>query len=195
MLAVLAAAASVVAIGLGRMGSGARQRAAVEGILAVLGSARLDAMRSQARVRVELAPGDESGSLRLAQGDQERWWHRTMLAPALGAMESPASEGGVRRDVATQIIDEWKNKGRAAALSVTFDAAGRADRAEWLLAQDERPEGGGGVFAPSPAKPGSNGSPKDAFVPSVGSAVGRTLWIVRFDVVAGTPSAERVKAP
>lgn len=195
MLAVLAAAASVVAIGLGRMGSGARQRAAVEGILAALGGARLDAMRSQSRVRVELSAGEESGSIRLAQGDQERWWHRTMLAPALGAMESPASEGGVRRDVSTQIVDEWKNKGRAAALSVTFDAAGRADRTAWLLAQDERSEGSGVVSAASPLKPGSNGTPKDAFVPSVGSAVGRTLWIVRFDVVAGTPSAERIKAP
>ncbi len=197
VLAVLGVAASVVAVGLNRSGSSARQRAAVEGVLAALSSARLEAMKSQSRVRVELAPGEAAGTLRLARASEARWWHETGLAPSLGATElaSTGESGGVRREPASRVVDERANVGRSAAVAVTFDSSGRADRAAWLLAEDTRK----GVARPALAAIGSGkgeaAAGNEVFVPSVGGGVGRTLWIVRFDVVSGTPSAERVVQP
>jgi prepilin-type N-terminal cleavage/methylation domain-containing protein len=185
VLAVLAAGAAVVAAAMGRMGSGARQRAAVEGVLSGLGAARLEAMKSQTRVNVELAAGEDAGGIRLSFSEREWSWSNTGMAPAHGVFESADGEGGVRRDPVSRTVDEHQNSGKSCIARVAFDPAGRADRAAWLLAEDERAATTGGEG------PGA----KKAFTPVVGAAVGRTLWILRFDVVSGVPSAERVKQP
>ncbi len=185
ILAVLAAGAAVVAASMGRMGSGSRQRAAIEGVLTGLGAARMEAMKSQSRVTVSLAAGEDAGSLRLTFGEREWEWPTSGMAPTIGAFERAESEGGVRRETTSRTVDELANAGSSGIAHVAFDPSGRADRAVWLLAKDERaaPVRRAGLDA------------KKAFTPVIGAAVGRTLWILRFDVVSGVPSAERVKQP
>lgn len=180
-LAVVALAAAAVVAAMGGAGAGARQRAAVDGIVASLSRARLLAMQRQQRVEARLEPSlaqgvgdEETGWLALTIGGESRRWSRTGLVPAPGAEEAIA-DGGVRREARASApeIEEASHLGRAGPLRVVFDSAGRADRALWRLAEAGAAAGSG------------------ASVP--GGAAGRTLWLIRFDVVSGVPTAERVR--
>lgn len=189
VVAVLALAAAAVGASLGRSGSGTRQRSAVDGIVSTLAMARLDAMRSQSRVRVELVPLDRTGSMRITAGDRSAEWSATGLAPALGLIEQPPDVGGVRRATTYQVVDERANTGRAAPLEAVFDSAGRADRPLWRLAEDRRNE-----TSSAPSR-NAAGTPERAWDPASATPVGSTLWTVQFDAVSGTPTAQRAPKP
>lgn len=189
VVAVLALAAAAVGASLGRIGSGARQRAAIDAIVSTLAMARLDAMRSQTRVRVELTPLDQKGSIRIAAGDRSSEWSATGLAPTLGLIEQLPDAGGVRRETSFQTVDELANTGRAAPLEAVFDSAGRASRSLWRLAADRRNE-------PNSATPRRvAGTPDRPWDPASATPVGSTLWTIRFDAVSGTPTAQRAPNP
>lgn len=186
-LAVIALASAVVVAAFGGIGVGARQRAALDGVVAGLSRARLSALQSQARVEARLALAQVEGKsavLSLSGGPWERSWAGTGLVPTAGVGEDVGVAGGVRKSAMGALggADETANLGVGAALSVVFDAGGRADRALWRLAEDGRGSASAGAGS------ASGGA-------SVGGPVGRTLWVVRFDVVSGVPTAERVKQP
>ncbi|MFM9958162.1 MAG: prepilin-type N-terminal cleavage/methylation domain-containing protein [Phycisphaerales bacterium] len=184
-LAVVALMAAVVVGVMGGVGVGARQRAALDGIVAGLSRARLSAMQRQERVEAQLFASVASGAagadgeaaadtIELRVGERVASWGRTGLVPTPGVDEGARATGGVSREGAGsgRVVDELAHAGRVGALKVVFDSSGRADRALWRLAESASGSTGG---------TGADGP------------LGRTLWLVRFDVVSGVPTAERVR--
>lgn len=171
VVALLGLTAALVAASLGRSSAAAKQRDAVQGLVSALNAARLEAMRSQKSLEALCSVDGETGKLVLRAGDRERSWDSGGLAPTAGRFDPVADEGVRRERVASAERDELANTGVSGPVRVLFDTGGRAGTAAWRLAALEGSERSGD------ARP-----------------VGRTIWVLRFDPVSGSPSAEPVGA-
>lgn len=83
------------------------------------------------------------------------------ITPVLGTEDAAVEGGGVNR---LSVVDTGVDEVAhqgAGELRVTFDSAGRTSRRLWRFAPDE------------------------------GSSLGRTMWLVRFEVVSGVPALTR----